>query len=203
MKQNESVFHNLIFKGGWMDHPCGTGSLLENTANLRKKLPKVAKDLNLKVIFDAPCGDYSWMNTVSWDTEIKYIGGDLVLDLINDNKQKFPHIEFMHIDIINDKLPESDLMICRDCLIHFSWADIKKFFINFTNSNIKYIGITNYVPGENYDINTGECHHIDLMSHPVNLPKPTVEILDKENTSRPCTMSIWKQSDIKSILNNF
>jgi hypothetical protein len=55
------------------------------------------------------------------------LGADIVKDLIDINKKKYENekIKFMKLDIKYDKLPDSDLMICRDCLFHFSNKDIK------------------------------------------------------------------------------
>ena len=42
--------------------------------------------------------------------------------------------KFIKIDITKESLPESDLMICRDCLIHLSFESIRLFFENFRKS---------------------------------------------------------------------
>ena len=81
------------------------------------------------------------------------------------------------IDILKDKLPKYDLMICRDCLMHFSNEDIFKSFINFSNSSIKYLLTTShleYKKGKfkkikNKDIIKGEFRTLNLFSKPFNL----------------------------------
>ena len=57
---------------------------------------------------------------------VEYLGSDIVEEIINLNIQKYKSdkINFKKINIINDKLPNADLMICRDCLFHFSYDDI-------------------------------------------------------------------------------
>ena len=74
---------------------------------------------NLKlIIFDAPCGDFNWMKLVLNKCDINYIGGDIVENLINDLNKQFSSSKrlFINIDITQDKLPDADLMMVRDCL---------------------------------------------------------------------------------------
>ena len=85
------------------------------------------------------------------------------------------NIKFVKLDIRIDKLPVSDLMICRDCLFHFSYEDIFKFLDNFLISDIKYILLTSHLNTENKfenkNIVTGDFRKIDLFSKPFNFEK--------------------------------
>jgi hypothetical protein len=105
----------------------------------------------------------------------RYIGGDIVTLLITTNNQKFSSkkINFIKMDITQDKLPDADLMIVRSCLLHLSNKDIELFLINFHNSNIKYL-LTSTFPNpnriigqfDNTDIITANFRHLDLFSSP-------------------------------------
>ena len=71
-------------------------------------------------------------------SHINYIGGDIVVDLINKNKTNFgenPNVHFQVIDITETDLPKVDLIICRDCLVHLSYKDIKKAISKIKQSN--------------------------------------------------------------------
>ena len=66
-------------------------------------------------------------------------------------------------------------MICRDCLLHFSYEDIFKFFENFINSNIRLLLTTSHFNDKfffkNKNILTGDYREIDLFSEPFNFKK--------------------------------
>ena len=81
----------IIYKNNYWDNSetvSGPGSTLKNTVNLRKKLKKVIKNYNIKSIFDAPCGDCNWIEKIIKNSHIRYIGADIVNDIIIKNKKK-------------------------------------------------------------------------------------------------------------------
>ena len=130
IKSVEERFNKIYSTNYWFDNESrsGTGSSLRSTENIRFHLPIILKKFNIKKLFDAPCGDFNWMSQVLKSVEIDYLGSDIVKDLIVSNKKyENDKIKFSKLDIIVDKLPVSDLMICRDCLFHFSYKDIFYF----------------------------------------------------------------------------
>jgi len=181
---------DLIYKKNFWsskESVSGLGSELKNTVNLRKELSNLIKDYKLKIILDAPCGDFNWIkNLISSD--INYIGCDIVKDLIIKNKIRYKksNIDFINLDITTDKLPDADLMICRDCLIHLSFESINLFFNNFKKSNINYIMLTSYELKDhsqlfiNTNIPDGEFREINMSKKPFFLPLPLKKILDKD-----------------------
>ena len=144
-------------------------------------------------ILDAPCGDFYWMKHVMKNLKIKYLGGDIVAEIINENNKKYKSdiINFQKINIISDKLPNADLMICRDCLFHFSYEDIFKFFENFINSNIRLLLTTSHSNDYNNDkfffknknILTGDFRKIDLFSEPFNFKKNYLLSIEDKDAS--------------------
>ena len=100
----------------------GIGSEIENTKEVLKALEHFIKEFKIKSIIDIPCGDYNWMSSMDM-RNLKYQGHDIVKQLITDNKKKFKNsnISFFHSDITNSKLGKADLMLVRDCLVHFSF----------------------------------------------------------------------------------
>jgi len=100
----------------------GMGSTLASTVNLRKKLPELFETFKINTVFDGPCGDFNWMQLVVKETNIEYIGGDIVTTIIEENQKRFgsKKVKFIKVDLTKDILPIADLMICRDCLFHLS-----------------------------------------------------------------------------------
>ena len=182
LKNNKDRFTE-IYKSNYWDNDesvSGPGSTIKNTEKLRSELPSLLKKFNISTILDAPCGDFNWMKLFLRNNKlIKYTGGDIVVEIIKKNNQLYKNnaVTFVKLDITNDILPECDLMICRDCLIHFSYNDINKFLINFNKSKIKYLLTTNFHFNkknyqENKDILTGDYRLINLQTKPFNFPNP-------------------------------
>ena len=165
----------------------GGGSEIRNTENIRNQIKNIINKYNIKKILDAPCGDFNWVKLII-DDRLEYIGADIVENLIlkNINHYKSKNISFATLDITKDKLPDADLMLCRDCLIHLSNLSIKKFIQNFKNSKIKYLLLTSYeakkdeFSHKNKDIQDGDYRSINLLKPPFRLPNPLLKILDKD-----------------------
>ena len=139
-KRRDDTFQKIYSHNYWNnpESVSGFGSTLKYTELIRREIPLVIHKYNIKSIFDAPCGDFNWMQHVLHDVSVEYIGADIVPDLVAANNQQFgsDRISFVECDIVTDRLPGSDLMICRDCLFHLSESDIKSFFRNFASSDI-------------------------------------------------------------------
>jgi len=180
----------------------GGGSTIEFTANLRKELPKLLRDFGIQVFFDAPCGDFNWLRTVDL-SGIIYIGGDIVHDLISRNNELYSSETkiFREIDIVKEKLPSADLWLCRDCLFHFSEAEIFETLANFLKSDIRYI-LTTCSPNchQNKDIRTGSYRELNLLIKPFNFPEPILWIDDWVAPHPVQKLGLWEKSTLKSIL---
>jgi hypothetical protein len=184
----EERFNKIYSTNYWSNNESrsGEGSSLRSTENIRVHLPKIIEKFNIKKLFDAPCGDFNWMSQVLKSIEINYVGSDIVKDLIVSNKKyENDKIKFSKLDIRDDKLSASDLMICRDCLFHFSYKDISLFLNNFLSSDIKYILLTSHLNTEykfeNKDIVTGDFRKIDLFSKPFNFEKNYIYSFDDKD----------------------
>ena len=167
-----------IYETNWWgsrESVSGKGSTLSYTENLRHELPDLFRRFSVKTVFDAPCGDFNWMSKVVESSEIRYVGGDIVPQLISNNMATFvsERVEFMQFNIMNDEFPAADVWICRDCLIHFSYADIYRSLRNYIASEIPYILATSHINVSgflNRDILTGDARLLDLCSFPFFFP---------------------------------
>ena len=114
------------------------------------------------------------------------------------------------MDISLDTLPEVDLMICRDCLIHLSFKKIVSFFQNFKKSNIKFLLLTSYELKDNqkkfinFDIPDGEFREINMSEPPFLLPKPIKKILDKDEQTKTsgyyCYLNLYTKEQIDNLI---
>ncbi len=198
----EKVFSDIYKTKYWnsKESVSGTGSTLARTKKMREDLQFVIEKYNIKALLDIPCGDFNWMKEViSKESNLKYSGCDIVAELINENEKKYAtnNIKFEVKNLISDPIEKFDLIFCRDCLVHFSDADIFNSLKNIKRSNSTYFLVTSFldVP-ENYNITTGQWHPIDLRKHPFNLDKP-IEIFIEENSekNRKKALMLYKIED--------
>jgi hypothetical protein len=155
----------------------GDGSSLDQTIMIRRALPKIMQDLGLTSLLDAPCGDFHWMQNVNFYSDVAYMGGDIVKSMIKKLQSTYgdDRRQFVALDIVNDKLPSSDLWLCRDVLFHLSNDDIIQVMQNFVASEVKYLLTTTYnFVDQNADIASGGFRFINLRKAPFCLPRPSL-----------------------------
>lgn len=98
----------------------------------------------INTILDAPCGDFNWFQMIDFNGD--YVGVDVVEELITNNLNRYrnAHRKFMPMNIIRDKLPISDLVLCRECLNHLSLQDATNAINNLIISTNKLLVVTHY-----------------------------------------------------------
>lgn len=160
----------------------GEGSNLARTAVVRAKLPALLRRHGVRSILDAPCGDFFWMKEVDLG-DIAYIGIDIVADIVARDVELYagPRRRFELCDLVEDALPQADLILCRDCLGHLSYEETSKAIANFRRSGATWLLTTTFTgPRENHDIVTGDWRAINLERAPYNFP-PAVEVINEES----------------------
>lgn len=180
----------------------GPGSDYEQTKFLIPELEIMLKYLNIKSMLDIPCGDFNWIKRVNLD-KINYHGCDIVEDLIASNNKKYKTntINFSVMNLVEDKIPQVDLVMVRDCLVHLPTKDVMKALKNIKDSKSKYLLTTNFVwnhQNDNQDINIGEWRRINLQKTPYNFNYPERIIVEGniQSNDRDKTMSLWYIKDI-------
>ncbi len=143
------IFAGIYRNNGWSGRQSrsGTGSDLEETEIISKELPKTLELYDVKSMLDIPCGDFHWMRQVELPKDFKYIGADIVPDIINDikyNHKQDKRLDFKVLNIIEDELPQVDLIFVRDCLGHLSNANVEKAVANIKRAKPKYLMATHW-----------------------------------------------------------
>lgn len=175
---NKESFTAIYKENRWggRESKSGKGSDKLNALNAKNAVIEVIKSLNIKTVLDCACGDFNWMKDVLKEVDVYYIGLDIVDELINSNNKKYydNKTSFICYDITQDNLPQADLVICRDCLVHLSNEDIKKFLRNFIKSNSKYLLVTSFIGRTNkyLEIDSKRWRSISLMESPFSLSEP-------------------------------
>lgn len=195
--------HYAVNEWGSEESVSGPGSEIKYTENIRKEIPRLVNDLGVKVILDAPCGDYHWFRMMAFENEITYIGGDIVEPLIKRNQSLFgrQNTKFINLDIVRDVLPKADLWLCRDCLLHLSNRDVQLVISNFLRGDIRYLlASTNSNCVENYDIPTGSCRLINLRLPPFSLGEPITLIDDWIEGCPVRHLALWERETLRNSL---
>jgi len=171
----EEIFTNIYKTNQWgsCESISGPGSELRVTQRMIKELSSLIKRFGIASIADAPCGDLNWMRYVDIGTS-RYIGYDIVEDLIQNNKRIFGSTrEFIHLNLLENVIEKVDLIICRDMLAHLTNEQIVKVLKNFKKSGSKYILMTTSLTSEsNYSVETGDWRRLNFELPPFNFPRP-------------------------------
>ncbi len=110
---------------------------------------------------------------------ISYTGLDIVQKAIDENNKKYKknNVNFYFSDITSSELPKGDLIFARDCLVHFSFKDIKKSIFRIKQSKSKYLMTTSFINLKtNSDILTANWRPINLEKKPFDFPEPIIAI---------------------------
>ncbi len=203
----EHVFRDIHRRHHWSgsDSASGAGASLDQTRELRRLLPALLGELGVATILDLPCGDYGWMRTFELPVD-RYIGADLLPEVVEPLAAAFgdDRREFRVLDLTRDPLPPADLLFCRDCLVHLSYAAIRRALGNAVRSAIPYLLTTTFPRGEaNEDIVTGDWRVIDLERAPFRLPAP-MRILNEGCTEgggvfADKSLGLWRTEDLRDL----
>lgn len=190
--------HNLF--GGTVSRS-GTGSDLIQTAEIRRHLPALLKEIGAQTMLDIPCGDFNWMKEVELD--VLYTGADVVAELIRKNQEAYGNARcrFVHLDLVRDDLPKVDLVLCRDVLVHFSCEDAFAALKNIKRSGSRCLLSTTFTGRDsNVDTQTGQWRPLNLQMAPFEFPTPAAIINEKctegDGSWGDKSLGLWKICDI-------
>lgn len=204
-KSANKVFTEIYKSNFWgaKESVSGHGSELSQTESLIIGLDKLLKDMNITSVLDLPCGDFNWMRKVDI-SKVDYVGADIVEELIKSNIRQYSmreNLKFQVLNLITDQLPESDMIIVRDCFVHLSYEDIDGAIKNIKSSNSKYLLTTTYLNCYiNNDIVTGNWRPLNLQKEPFSFPSPILVINenpteDNKQDKSKC-MALWDISKL-------
>jgi hypothetical protein len=202
----EEAFTYIFRRNAWKGTHSysGGGSDLVQTRKIIAELPDLIKEFRIGSILDLPCGDFFWMRHVDLNG-VRYIGGDIVSELILRNKQyETEGVVFESMDLLTSHLPKVDLVFCRDCLVHFSYKDIFRALDNISSSGSELLLTTTFPRhNPNQDIQTGEWRTLNLELDPFRLPKP-LRLLEEGCTQTggytDKSLGLWRISDLRDSL---
>ena len=180
----------------------GLGSELNATAVLRAELSGLFQRLGVTSLLDAPCGDAGWINQT--DLGVRYVGIDIVPELIARLQGRAASGEVTgeyHLaDITVDPLPRCDAILCRDCLVHLSFANIARAVANFQASGAMWLIATTFPEWQgNADCEDGDWRALNFERAPFNCGAP-VELLNENCLEagggwRDKSLGVWRLTE--------
>jgi SAM-dependent methyltransferase len=192
------IYHSNKWGG---ESRSGKGSGLERSYRIRQKLPELFDSLEVESILDLPCGDHGWMATLDL-APYDYVGVDIVADLIEENRKRYPERHFEVIDVCKGPLPDRDLVICRDLLVHLSFADIEAALHNLLAVQGRYIMCTTFPEvTKNVDIVTGKHRKLNLRLPPFEWPEPLLQFDEGTETEQlhgKC-QGVWRLPELAEL----
>ncbi|MFD9893504.1 class I SAM-dependent methyltransferase [Amycolatopsis sp. NPDC059027] len=195
------IFRNNLW--GSDDSVSGQGSELEQTRELRVRLPELLSRFGVRTLLDLPCGDFGWLSGVDLGVE-RYVGGDIVAELVDRNTERYGRDgtrEFQVLDLTADPLPKADAVLCRDCLVHLSFDDIRRAVENLKRSGSRYLLTTTFVElTTNTDIPTGDWRPLNLCREPFGFPEPPAVLLEgcteEDGAYADKALGLWEIGDL-------
>lgn len=167
-----------IYEGnGWGNDESvsGPGSTVVRAADFQDALLALFDSLGARSLLDVPCGDVNWVRAVLAARPLDYTGVDIVEALIAHHTHAYaaPRRRFLCLDMTRDDLPRADVILCRDGLVHLSFADARAALRNFRRSRSRFLLTTTFVDRRrNQDVATGGWRPLNLEAAPFHLPPP-------------------------------
>ena len=181
----------------------GLGSEWEATVVLRAQLPLLLERLKVTSLLDAPCGDAGWINQA--DLGVRVVGVDIVPALIQNLQARAAAGEISgqyHLaDITCDPLPRCDAILCRDALVHLSFANIERAVANFQNSGASWLIATTFPEWQsNADCEDGDWRALNFERPPFGWGPPLDLInencLESGGGWRDKSLGVWRLKEI-------
>jgi hypothetical protein len=209
----ENVYEHNLWNGN--ESVSGLGSDLTTARGVIDGLPSLFERLEIRSFLDIPCGDFNWMKAVPFG-DIVYIGGDLVASLVKRNTARFgsPTRRFEVLDLVEDRLPDADMIFVRDCLIHMDNALVLRALHNISRSSFRYLCLTQDLnqarfPGKNVELER-TVHGVNFEFRPNNFelapfsfPPPIDVLLEGdawEQWGGVKAMAVWSRDQIPAAL---
>ncbi len=167
------IYANRMWGGAraqQLDFCSGLGSFPDNSSAYEDVVVQFINNNNVTSIVDVGCGDFQVSQRIleKIGRPIRYIGVDVVPDLIERNNRLFASefISFQVADAVVDPLPAADLLITREVLQHLSNDSIQVVLEKVRSYPFALItnGVTKKPIRKNIDIVAGASTRLSLGS---------------------------------------
>lgn len=203
---NKTLFKVIYQQNSWLNKNTrsGNGSDLTETPIVRLQIPQLIKKYGIKTMLDAGCGEFFWQKELDFSGIESYIGIDIVPEIIEHNQTKYPAARrsFMVLDMVEQDIPQVDLILCRDVLQHLSDDDVKQIIANMKKSGSTYLLASTFPHKQKNEDPAKQENAIqwrvtgkgrNLRIKPFNFPEPIEVIIEGFENK---TLGLWKIADL-------
>jgi len=201
----EEVFAEIYSTNAWngSDSVSGTGSDLVQTRVIAREIPLLYASLGVRTLLDVPCGDFHWMSRVDLNG-LEYTGADVVDEIVSRNQRQHSRkgVRFRRLNLIQDRLPRVDLILCRDCLVHLPFPDVFSALERICDSRSEFLLTTTFpTRTDNEDISMGDWRPLNLERTPFLLPPP-LRVINEGCTEGDGyfddkSLGLWRVADVR------
>ena len=198
-----AAYHENLWRG--RETPSGAGSSLAQTKAIARALPGLCQRYRVTSLLDVPCGSFHWMATVDLPG-VRYTGGDIVPEVVAEAARRYAtqDRQFRVLDLTQSPLPPADLLLCRDCLVHLSYAHIVSAVANIRRSDIDYVLTTTFTAENEFrDVVTGDWRPINLEMRPFSFPPPLELMLEQCTEQNGAfadkSLGLWRVRDLPKL----
>lgn len=159
----------------------------------------------MRSLLDIPCGDGLWMSATDLPVDL-YIGADIVESLVRANQRRLRPAaagrrRYCRLDLTRDELPQVDLILCRDGLVHFSDADVFRALRQIRSSGSHYLLTTTFPErSRNRRIVAGDRRPLNLQRPPFQFGPPLAVLPERcaEEGGRYAdkSLGLWRIRDL-------
>ncbi|MFZ0040366.1 MAG: glycosyltransferase [Solirubrobacteraceae bacterium] len=201
---HRAVFTDIYERELWRvggESSSGPGSQREHTTQLQHELPELLARLGVHRLLDIGCGDFNWMRDVELGTDL-YVGVDVVFDVVLNNRLEYGNSRrhFLQRDVTRDPLPQADLVLCRDVLIHFPDDDLVTAMQAIIGSGARYLMAGTFVDRrENRPIALGDWRPVNLRLPPLSMPPPLDWLVETppESGYDDKRLAVWDLTELR------
>ncbi len=195
---HQNIFTHIWRNNIWQspESRSGPGSTVARTVDFRAALEAFLHGVNAKSIYDAPCGDFVWMQHVTLPEGASYIGADVVPEMIADLQHRYGHArrQFVVADIVLDPPPSVDVWLCRECLFHLPLAGGVAAIERWRASQTPYfLATTTPSVTTNSDIAPGGWRPLNMEIAPFNLGPAVFHLPDAAPADPQKAVGIWRK----------
>jgi hypothetical protein len=160
-------FTEIYRAGGWNDLGSGPGSQYCGVKDYCNFLEDFLNFNKIRSVVDFGCGDWNFSKHIHWG-EASYLGIDCVKEVIEKN-QVFQNekIKFQWNEFGDNRYPQSDLLILKDVIQHWSNRRVQEF-LPTTKQTPFVLWINDWPEGDNCDIEDGGWRYVALNKPPFN-----------------------------------
>jgi SAM-dependent methyltransferase len=143
----QEVYQRAMWGGEIGNFFSGPGSDSDAAAHYAAGIAELIATRGIRSVVDLGCGDFRVAERFLGDSDVSYMGVDVVEALVRQNiaNHRNARIDFACRNIITDPLPDGELCLIREVLQHLSNAQILRVIPKLRQ--YRYVVYSDYQPG--------------------------------------------------------